>query len=91
MQYLSKMLMEVVISTLTADKTIVSKCFADGGDTSFCRLNYYPICPAPEANLGVGPHSDAGILTILYQHGNVNSLQVQKDGKFYDVPPVPSI
>jgi isopenicillin N synthase-like dioxygenase len=90
MQSLSRILMKATLQTLSSEEGIVEKCFASGEDTSLCRLNYYPICPNPETNLGVGPHSDPGIITILLQDDIVTSLQVERDGKFYDVPPVPS-
>jgi isopenicillin N synthase-like dioxygenase len=35
--------------------------------TSFLRLNHYPPCPYPHLALGVGPHKDSGVLTILAQ------------------------
>lgn len=90
MQVLSKRLMEAVLATLKAEPDLVEKCFAGGEDTSMCRLNFYPACPNPETNLGVGPHSDPGILTVLLQDDSITSLQVEKNGKFYDIPPVPS-
>ena len=68
------------------------------GDSSFVRLNRYPVCDSPAApdaaplpedgHLGVHPHSDAGALTILYQD-RVASLQVQTGGRFELVEPVP--
>lgn len=67
---------------------IVENCFDGTGDTSVCRLNYYRKCPEPEKHLGVGPHSDHGIITILLQDSSVSSLQVLKDGTFYNVPPI---
>lgn len=67
---------------------MADKCFEGTGDTSFCRLNFYRKCPNPEQHLGVGPHSDAGLLTILLQDNLVSSLQVLKNGTFYNVPPV---
>jgi len=64
--------------------------------TSFLRLNYYPACPrtpGPEQNtgkqgeqLGVGPHTDAGALTLLLQDTQPG-LQVYKDGVWHAVEP----
>jgi len=66
------------------------------GDTSFVRLNRYPVCDEPaaadapplpdEGHLGVHPHSDAGALTILFQD-SVASLQVEADGGFALIEP----
>jgi len=55
--------------------------------TSFLRLNHYPLCSTPEL-LGIGPHTDAGFLTILLADA-VPSLQVQRDGQWVTVEPDP--
>lgn len=64
--------------------------------TSFLRMNYYPACPASpvsaqntgqeERPLGVGPHTDAGALTLLLQDTQPG-LQVFKDGGWHTVEP----
>lgn len=64
--------------------------------TSFLRMNYYPVCPTtadagqdarPESRpLGVGPHTDAGALTLLLQDAQPG-LQVFKDGDWHTVEP----
>jgi isopenicillin N synthase-like dioxygenase len=64
--------------------------------TSFLRLNYYPVCPPAqvagqssaqeERPLGVGPHTDAGALTLLLQDSQPG-LQVYKDGGWHTVEP----
>ena len=68
------------------------------GDSSFVRLNHYPVCETPaapdsaplpnEGHLGVHPHSDAGALTLLYQD-RVASLQIEVGDRFEIVEPVP--
>ena len=65
--------------------------------TSFLRLNRYRPCETParrdselvpeEGMLGVHHHTDAGALTLLYQDA-VSGLQVERDGKLWDVPPM---
>jgi len=37
----------------------------DNRHTSMLRMNYYPICPDPTANQAIGPHTDAGAVTVL--------------------------
>ena len=39
----------------------------DNRHTSLLRMNYYPVCPDPEANQAIGPHTDAGAVTVLTQ------------------------
>ena len=68
--------------------------------SSYLRLNYYPICeegdvvrrddgkPPP---LGISPHKDAGLLTILRQDDDCHSLQVRgrDTDEWMGVRPVP--
>ncbi len=66
------------------------------GHTSFLRLNYYPVCPAPanphgldrpqNGQLGVGPHTDSGVLTLLLQDDQPG-LQVFQDNAWHLVEP----
>ncbi|KDP21181.1 hypothetical protein JCGZ_21652 [Jatropha curcas] len=54
------------------------------------RMNYYPPCPEPEKAIGLTPHSDADILTILLQLNEIEGLQVRKEGKWIPVKPLPN-
>jgi isopenicillin N synthase-like dioxygenase len=58
--------------------------------TSFLRLNHYPPCPYPHLALGVGPHKDSGVLTILAQD-EVGGLEVKSktDQQWIPVKPTP--
>lgn len=51
--------------------------------------NYYPRCPQPELAMGLPPHSDHGLFTLLIQNG-VAGLQIQKDGKWINVNALPN-
>lgn len=65
--------------------------------TSFVRLNHYttkdPLGNAPgigrkeKVGLGVHHHSDAGAFTLLLQY-QVSGLQVYKDSRWHNVPPL---
>eukprot|EP01098_Paradermamoeba_levis_P006313 TRINITY_DN2622_c0_g1_i1.p1 TRINITY_DN2622_c0_g1~~TRINITY_DN2622_c0_g1_i1.p1 ORF type:complete len:327 (+),score=73.61 TRINITY_DN2622_c0_g1_i1:142-1122(+) len=54
---------------------------------SFMRLNHYPVCPNPTEVLGVGPHTDAGIITLLLQD-DVSGLEVFNVDGWLRVEPV---
>ncbi|XP_010434144.1 PREDICTED: gibberellin 3-beta-dioxygenase 3 [Camelina sativa] len=43
---------------------------------SFLQLNSYPVCPDPHLAMGLAPHTDSSLLTILYQ-GNIPGLEIQ--------------
>ncbi|KAL3382556.1 hypothetical protein AABB24_002200 [Solanum stoloniferum] len=51
--------------------------------------NYYPPCPQPELTMGMPPHSDHGLLTLLI-HNQVGGLQVQHQGKWINVNALPN-
>lgn len=87
---LSQELVLAMFASLNVDPKELQKETKGSYDTSIFRLNLYPACPDPNKHLGVGPHTDSGSLTVLLQDDKVSSLQVQRDGKFYDIPPVPN-
>ncbi|MBA0720813.1 hypothetical protein Goshw_027129 [Gossypium schwendimanii] len=51
--------------------------------------NMYPPCPQPELAMGLPPHSDHGLLTILMQNG-IQGLQVMHKGKWVLINPLPN-
>eukprot|EP00898_Chlorokybus_atmophyticus_P007449 jgi/Chlat1/7705/Chrsp66S09164 len=67
MEGLAQRLLRLICQSLGVPADTLARHFDDGAHTSFLRLNYYPPCPSPEANLGISRHSDAGMLTILVQ------------------------
>ncbi|XP_038711417.1 probable 2-oxoglutarate-dependent dioxygenase At5g05600 [Tripterygium wilfordii] len=59
--------------------------------TSVFRLNYFPPCPVPHLALGVGPHKDASVFTVLTPDDSVGGLEVKRksDGEWVRVQPIP--
>ncbi|MFQ6649356.1 hypothetical protein Gotur_023013 [Gossypium turneri] len=51
--------------------------------------NLYPPCPRPELAMGLPPHSDHGLLTLLIQN-QIGGLQVQHKGKWVNIDPIPN-
>ncbi|GMN58968.1 hypothetical protein TIFTF001_028068 [Ficus carica] len=51
--------------------------------------NLYPPCPQPELAMGMPPHSDHGLLTLLIQNG-ISGLQIQHNGKWVNVNAIPN-
>lgn len=86
MESVARRLLEDVALTLGLPAAFFEPHFV-GVHTSFLRLNYYPICPNPQAHMAVNHHTDAGVLTVLHQE-NVPALQVLKDDQWYLVPPL---
>ncbi|EYU18444.1 hypothetical protein MIMGU_mgv1a015410mg [Erythranthe guttata] len=51
--------------------------------------NLYPRCPNPDSALGMPPHSDHGLLTLVIQNG-VGGLQIQHKGVWVNVNAIPN-
>nr|XP_023876328.1 protein DMR6-LIKE OXYGENASE 2-like [Quercus suber]POF23439.1 protein dmr6-like oxygenase 2 [Quercus suber] len=60
--------------------------FKDG--SQLIVINCYPACPEPDLTLGMPPHSDYGLLTLLLQD-EVEGLQIQHEGRWVTVEPLP--
>ncbi|KAH0987476.1 hypothetical protein GBA52_014653 [Prunus armeniaca] len=53
------------------------------------RFNLYPPCSRPDVVLGVKPHADGTIITLLLQDKQVEGLQFFKDDQWFRSPIVP--
>ncbi|XAR59488.1 Flavanone 3-dioxygenase [Bertholletia excelsa] len=86
---LSFKVLELISMSLGLPAKRFNNFFKD--QTSFLRLNYYPVCPFPHLALGVGHHKDAGGLTVLAQD-DVGGLEVKRkaDGEWIRVKPTPN-
>ncbi|GMY09329.1 protein DMR6-LIKE OXYGENASE 2-like isoform X1 [Fagus crenata] len=60
--------------------------FKDG--SQLIVVNCYPACPEPELTLGLPTHTDYGLLTLLFQD-EVQGLQIQHEGRWVTVQPLP--
>ncbi|CAL5009148.1 unnamed protein product [Urochloa decumbens] len=59
-----------------------------GGDT-ILNVNRYPQCPNPSMTLGLPPHCDRNLITLVHT-GPVHGLQVLYNGDWIEVEPVPN-
>jgi isopenicillin N synthase-like dioxygenase len=82
---LANRLLAAIARTLNTPESTLIDAFKPR-HSSFVRLNYYPICDDPSAQLGIHPHTDAGALTVLLQDEQPG-LQVLRDGDWYTVQP----
>nr|GLL20519.1 gibberellin 3-beta-dioxygenase 3-like [Ipomoea trifida] len=56
---------------------------------AFLHFNSYPNCPDPARALGMVPHTDATLITLLYQSNTNRALQVYGPNlKWVDVEPI---
>ncbi|XP_019191615.1 PREDICTED: gibberellin 3-beta-dioxygenase 1-like [Ipomoea nil] len=58
--------------------------------SAFLHFNSYPTCPDPTRALGMVPHTDSSLITLLYQSNTNTGLQVfGRNKKWVDVKPIP--
>ncbi|HIG44025.1 MAG: 2OG-Fe(II) oxygenase family protein [bacterium] len=90
----SATLLKQIVGTLIQDSDQLSHFF-EPTNSSFVRLNYYPLCDNPadssldnpqHGHLGVSHHTDAGALTVLIQDA-VSGLQIKSGNQWYTIIP----
>ncbi|KAL8495687.1 hypothetical protein ACS0TY_019706 [Phlomoides rotata] len=81
--YLQATIMEVVFESLGLRSDYLQKDIEQG--TQVIAVNCYPACPEPSLALGLPPHSDYGMLTVILQ--DQQGLEfVDSNGKWQTVP-----
>ncbi|CAI9753678.1 unnamed protein product [Fraxinus pennsylvanica] len=92
MKKLAEKLMCLMLGSLGITKEDVKWANNKGESEEGCaalQLNSYPACPDPDRAMGLAPHTDSTILTILHQ-SNISGLQVLREGYgWVTVPPHP--
>ncbi|XP_049384290.1 flavanone 3-dioxygenase 3-like [Solanum stenotomum] len=82
-QKLQEELMEVIFESLELNSNYLHEDIAEGSQVM--AVNCYPACPEPDLTLGLPPHTDYGMLTIILQ--NHLGLQIMdRDEKWHSVP-----
>ncbi|GJM99613.1 hypothetical protein PR202_ga16733 [Eleusine coracana subsp. coracana] len=64
------------------------KMMLEEGSSQMLVVNCYPACPEPDLTLGMPPHSDYGLLTVLLQD-QVKGLEICHHGRWVLVDPIP--
>ncbi|EFJ35224.1 oxidoreductase [Selaginella moellendorffii] len=82
-------LLEALSESLGLRKDYIGEIFGWPDTNLVLRINYYPPCPSPDLTLGVGSHSDGGVITFLL-HDNVPGLQVRKGDRWLLLEPIPN-
>ncbi|KAM0843229.1 hypothetical protein ACQ4PT_057863 [Festuca glaucescens] len=60
-----------------------------GGADVIVTLNHYPACPDPSTMIGLPPHCDRNLLSLLLP-STVPGLQFSHNGEWIDVEPLPN-
>ena len=81
-------LLQILSASLGLSSKHLETIFGGEDAQVVMRVNHYPRCPQADQVLGLSPHSDAPILTVLLQDV-VEGLQVKKDGTWWTIKPIP--
>ncbi|KAF7056281.1 hypothetical protein CFC21_063704 [Triticum aestivum] len=66
-------------------EVIADRCI---GGLQSIRMNLYPPCAQADKVVGLSPHSDADLLTLVLQVNHVQGLQIKRNGSWFAVKPV---
>lgn len=83
-RYVARKLLEGISESLGLEPMYIDKAMDLEKGLQVMAANYYPPCPQPDLALGMTPHSDQGLLTLLVQN-NIGGLQLQHEGKWVNV------
>ncbi|GLT97972.1 hypothetical protein SLE2022_155110 [Rubroshorea leprosula] len=86
---LTRELLRGISASLGLEDNYIDKALNLEKGLQILVANFYPPCPQPELAMGMLPHSDHGLLTILIQN-EVGGLQVQHKGKWINVNVIPN-
>lgn len=94
MKALAERLTRLILESLNISDEEISWLGSSNGSSgssttsTALQLNSYPSCPDPNQAMGLAPHTDTSLLTILHQ-SETNGLEVFKAGLgWVPVPPV---
>ena len=89
LEKLAEELLDLLCENLGLEKGYLKKAFYGSKGPNFgTKVANYPPCPKPELVKGLRAHTDAGGIILLLQDDKVSGLQLLKDGKWVDVPPM---
>lgn len=77
MRILAERLTKLIFKSLEISEK--SSTWVASNSTNALQLNSYPSCPDPNRALGLAPHTDTSLLTILRQ-SSISGLQIFKEG-----------
>ncbi|KAG8657381.1 gibberellin 3-beta-dioxygenase 1 [Manihot esculenta] len=71
-------LMRQILKYLAISEEEMNWIGSPGVASTALQLNSYPVCPDPRRAMGLAPHTDTSLLTILHQR--ISGLQIFKEG-----------
>ncbi|KAJ0026300.1 hypothetical protein Pint_09065 [Pistacia integerrima] len=82
-------LLKGISESLGLEASYIDKTLNLNSGLQLLIANLYPPCPQPDLAMGLPPHSDHGLLTLLTQNG-IGGLQLQHNSKWVNVDAPPN-
>ncbi|XP_061362139.1 2-oxoglutarate-dependent dioxygenase 19-like [Gastrolobium bilobum] len=82
-------LLKGISRSLGLEENFIHKRLNVESGSQLLVINFYPPCPDPELVMGLPAHTDHGLLTLLMQN-ELSGLQIQHNGKWIPVHPLPN-
>ncbi|GJV79005.1 gibberellin 3-beta-dioxygenase 1-like protein [Tanacetum coccineum] len=79
MKLLTHKLLHLMLQTLNVTQEEMNWVISAQDSQAKLQLNSYPSCPNPSHAIGLAPHTDSLLLTLLHQ-GGVNGLEIYIEG-----------
>nr|XP_043623312.1 2-oxoglutarate-dependent dioxygenase 19-like [Erigeron canadensis] len=73
-----------ISSSLGLDQIYLENSLQLESGLQICIVNFYPPCPQPELAIGLPPHTDHGLFTLVVNNG-VSGLQLKHKGEWINV------
>ncbi|KAI3983785.1 hypothetical protein MKX01_005402 [Papaver californicum] len=86
---ITKELLRAIMEGLELEEEDIEKSLELKSGVQKFSANLYPPCPQPELAIGLPPHTDHGLLTLLIQN-DIGGLQIKNKGKWVDVNAIPN-
>ncbi|KAI3860043.1 hypothetical protein MKX03_003118 [Papaver bracteatum] len=86
---ITKELLKAIMEGLELEEDDIEKSLELKSGVQKFSANLYPPCPQPELAIGLPPHADHGLLTLLMQN-DVGGLEIKNKGKWVAVNAIPN-
>ena len=81
--------MKAISETLGLESDYITNATNWDQGVQLVAANFYPACPQPDRAIGLPPHTDHGLVTLLIQN-NVGGLQIKHKGQWVNFNAMPN-
>ena len=86
---LARELLKAISESLGLEPFYIEKVMNLDKGLQMLYANFYPPCPQPELAMGLPPHSDHGLLSLV-THNGIGGFQLEHNGMWVNVNAIPN-